>query len=100
MVQTPAVALSNVFQTSSANAPINFLKNAVVNQDTSWTTGCRLNGKQTNILEFNLLAIKKRNPTGNDMKTKLHRTRNEIDKQTRDVDKLLRMVEAHLQSKD
>jgi len=58
MVRTPVAARSNVCQTLSRNALVNFLKPAVVSPDTSWTTGCRPGGKQTDIGEFNLSASK------------------------------------------
>ena len=41
MVRTPAVALLNVCQTSSANVLINFLKLATISPDMSWMTGSR-----------------------------------------------------------
>jgi hypothetical protein len=72
MVQIPVAALLNVCRTSSANVPTSFLKNVAVSRVMSWTTGCRPNGKQTNIWEFSLRAFKKLNPTVNDMKTKLN----------------------------
>jgi len=83
MVRTPVAALSDVCQTLSGNALINFLKHAVVRPDTSWTTGCRPNEKQTIIWEFTLHPLKNRKPTVHNMKAKLHQTQNDLNEQSR-----------------